>query len=111
MAQVVKGSQLHEWIDDYLTYLKRAWEDIPALAAEWDEWDEHSKLVFDVNLGVPNDRLYQLREWAAQGLLTPAQRERYDELLRLVDRHRPTLARLLGDDAGPAPTDDGGAGG
>jgi hypothetical protein len=54
-------------------------------------------LTFIFNWGVPADRLAQLHEWAQQGLLTPAQRARYEELLKLVDTHRPTLERLLAD--------------
>ena len=45
------------------------------------------------------DRLHQLRQWAEQNLLTEAQQARYEELLALVAHHRPTLERLLADDA------------
>jgi hypothetical protein len=44
---------------------------------------------------VPADRLAQLRGWAEQGLPTPAQRQRYDDLLRLVARNPDTLTYLL----------------
>jgi hypothetical protein len=97
MAQVASDAKLGEWIDEYLVYLTRAWKGIPQLAAEWEEWDEHSRLVFDLNWAVPEDRLLQLRHWAEQGLLTPAQCTRYQELLKLVEKNRPTLERLLAD--------------
>ena len=95
MAQVAQRAKLREWIEDYLDYLFREWESIPALAAEWEEWDENSKLTFVIDWGVPEDRLGQLRQWAEKDLLTPAQRARYEELLWLVAQHRPVLERLL----------------
>ena len=97
MAQVVPDAERGAWIDDYLEYLIREWESIPGLAAEWDEWDDLSQLTFVVNWGVPADRLAQLHQWAEQGLLTPAQRQRYEQLLQLVAQHRPTLEELLKD--------------
>ena len=97
MAHVTHDMTLCAWIDDYLSYLIRAWAAIPETAAEWDDWDEHSQLVFVINWGVPQDRLHQLKGWAADGLLTPAQCQRYQELLQLIEQHRPTLERLLAD--------------
>jgi len=94
---VTQSPELRARIDHYLHYLLREWEGIPALAAEWGDWDEDSRLVFDVNWGVPADRLYQLQRRAEQGLLAPEQRARYDELLQLVERHRPLLEELLKD--------------
>jgi hypothetical protein len=97
MAQVRTPAELHAWIEDYLNYLIAEWEDIPSLAAEWDDWDHDSQLTFIVNWGVPADRLHQLRGWAEQGLLTPGQRVRYARLEELVAQHQPTLERLLAD--------------
>ena len=95
MAQVVQDAQLQSRIEHFIVYLLAKWASIPALAAEWAEWDEDSKLSFVHDWGVPEDRLYQLQQWAAQGALTPAQRSRYAELTELVARHRPTLEWLL----------------
>lgn len=92
---VAAAPQVQTQIDEFLDYLLRIWGGIPALAAEWGEWDEDSKLTFVHNWGVPTDRLHQVQEWAAQGLLTLAQQARYAELRRLVVRHGPTLDRLL----------------
>jgi hypothetical protein len=97
MAQVRTPAELQAWIEDYLNYLIAEWEDIPALAAEWDEWDDSSRLTFVVNWGVPADRLHQLQGWAEQGLLRPEQRARYERLQELVAQHQPTLERLLAD--------------
>jgi hypothetical protein len=95
MAQVVPDAELRARIDRYLAYLFDQWEQLPEMAAEWDEWDHDSRLTFALNWGVPADRLAQLRGWAADGLLTPAQRERYDALLALVEINRETLTYLL----------------
>lgn len=95
MAHVASPAEVQEAIADYLDYLLGAWRGIPELAAEWPEWDEHSRFVFAFDWDVPEDRLCQLAKWAAQDLLTPAQRAHYDELLRLVEQNRPILNDLL----------------
>ena len=104
MAQVVSNPDLDEWfrgqdmakrIDSFLAYLIRSWSGIPELAAEWPEWDEHSRLSFVMDWPVCEDRLHMLRMWAEQGKMTPAQCARYEELLKLVAEYRPTLVRLL----------------
>jgi hypothetical protein len=95
MAKLDADAQLGAWIEDYLEYLWGEWEQLPAMAAEWDEWDHESRLTFVEDWGVPSDRLAQLRGWADEGLLTPAQRERYDRLLQLVAQNDETLTHLL----------------
>lgn len=102
MARVVQRPGLHATIAEYLEYLLGVWHGVPDLAAEWSEWDEHSRLVFALDWGVADDRLHQLAQWAAQGLLTSAQQARYDDLLGLMARHRPLLATLLRDTTHPA---------
>jgi hypothetical protein len=98
-AQVeVRGGKVQgERIDDYLDYLTHTWESLPELAVEWDTWDEESRLTWVVNWAVPEDRLSQLEQWAVAGLLTPAQRERYDMLRALTARNQTLLDRLLRD--------------
>jgi hypothetical protein len=88
-------------IDQYLDYLVRQWEGIPALADEWDEWDEHSRLIFALDWPICEDRLGQLEAWVGQGLLTPTQQARYDLLLTLIVQHRPTLEQLLDNSCEP----------
>jgi hypothetical protein len=68
MAQVAQDPQLQARIDRYVEYLRREWDSIPALAAEWDEWDEHSRFVFALEWPICEDRLHELRQWAEQGL-------------------------------------------
>lgn len=95
MARVAQDPKLRGSVEHYLDHLVRHWESIPELAAEWDDWDEESRLTFVANEGVPSDRLGSLRQWAAQGLLTPEQWRRYEQLERLVAEHRPKLEHLL----------------
>ena len=95
MAQVARGVQLDERIDDYLAYLIKRWQGIPRLAAEWADWDEDSRLVFDLNWAVAEDRLLQLQGWDDQGQLTADQQTRLGKLKALVAEYRPTLDRML----------------
>ncbi|HEX5505658.1 MAG TPA: hypothetical protein VFW96_23775 [Thermomicrobiales bacterium] len=95
MTHGASRAEVQDAITDYLDYLLQTWQGVPDTAAEWSEWDEYSRFVFAFDWDVPEDRLGQLKRWAAQGLFTPAQRARYDELLRLVERNRPILNALL----------------
>jgi hypothetical protein len=61
----------------------------------WDRWEEYEQLDFVIEWPIREDRLLQLREWDDQSLLTGEQRTRYADMLALIDRHRPTLERLL----------------
>lgn len=82
-------------MDDYLVYLKGEWDAVPAIAAEWDEWEDHEQLDFAIEWPIREDRLHQLQQWTNEGLLTPAQRDRFEELLALVNTRRPLIERLL----------------
>lgn len=95
MAQVTHDPQLSAWIDDYLDYLLGEWNSVPLLAREWAAWDEHGRLVFALDWPIREDRLHQLAQWREQDCFSPAQCDRYEELLRLVRQHRPVLEELL----------------
>lgn len=97
MPEVVRKADVYEWVEDYLTYLFAEFEDLPEVAAEWDEWDDYAQLDFVIEWPIRMDRLHQLRQWSEQELLTPEQRRRYDELLHLVEANRPLLEKLLRD--------------
>jgi hypothetical protein len=95
MAQVAHDPQVVVRIDDYLDYLIRTWEGVPLEVREWDEWDEFTRLSYDLDWGVPNERLAQLHSWSEQGLFNAAQHARFNQLLALVARYQPLLARIL----------------
>lgn len=95
MAQVAPASSLDARADRYLSYLRREWRGVQELVEQWDSWDEHSRLVFELNWAVPEDRLAQLRSWYEADLLSADRRRHYEELMALVDRMRPVLDRML----------------
>ena len=95
MAQGAEQAQRQTRADHYLDYLLGEWAAIPDLAAEWTAWDEDDRLDFVLEWPIREDRLLQLQAWDATDLLTAEQRRRYAALQRLIQRHRPTLERLL----------------
>lgn len=97
MAKVAQRPELREWIDDYLEYLCDEWRDVPQVVREWHEWEDHVQLEFLCEWPIREDRLHQLEQWAEQGLLTPDQDTRYQQLLGLVAAYRPVLEDLLKD--------------
>ena len=97
MASVTRHTELATWIDQSLDYLTGDWKAIPEIAADWDNRDELERLDFVVEWPLREDRLLQLKQWHQEGLLTPPQRERFDELRWLIQHHRATLERVLAD--------------
>ncbi len=95
MDQLTQDAAVAMRIDHDLDYLIREWRNIPLLADEWDDWDDHSQLIFVLNWAVPNDRLGELRKQADQGLLNAEQQARYDELQQIIAQHEPWLERIL----------------
>jgi hypothetical protein len=97
MAQVRPDTELQAWIDDYLAHLLSEWADNPVVADGWDEWEEHERLDFVLEWPIRENRLHQLRQWAAEGRLTMPQQRQYDDLMMLESRNRSKLERLLTD--------------
>ena len=95
MAEVTHLPDVLERTENYLDYLFVEFRAIPEVAAEWEEWEEPDRLDYVIEWPIREDRLQQLAGWATAGLLTPAQRARYDALLALVAEQRPTIDRLL----------------
>lgn len=93
MAQVT--ADVSSRIDHFLDYALSEWTAVPSYAEEFDTWDEIQQLAFVHEWAIRESALQVLRESAGQGLLSRGQRSRYDELLKLVARHCPTLERLL----------------
>jgi hypothetical protein len=97
MAKVTPDNQVQARADRYLEYLFCEWRRVPEVAQGWDEWDDYEQLDFIIEWPIREDRLYQLQQWIGEGLLRSDQRTRYQELMKLVAQHRPTLDRLLAD--------------
>jgi hypothetical protein len=95
MAAEVEKWSLSERIDAYLTEVTAAWATVPDDAAEWDEWDEESRLVYRFGWTNPRDAWHDLKQWVAEGHLTPEQQCRFEQIERLMEANGDTLARLL----------------
>ncbi|MBA2447415.1 MAG: hypothetical protein H0V51_05250 [Chloroflexi bacterium] len=96
MAQVARDLRRQPDVDYHLDYQFRAWGSIPEYTDRWPEMDAIDKEVFHLEwVGITESRLEQLQRWAEQGLLTPTQRDHYDELQQLVAQHRPAAEALL----------------
>jgi hypothetical protein len=87
MAHASVTAPASEWIERYLDVLIMEWAGFPALAEEWPDWDEFSKLTFVEDWGSRNVMLADLRAWAASGAMSCDQYERYRELLALIEKY------------------------
>lgn len=95
MAQVAPISDVSGSIESYLKYLTLVMDDLVEVDAEWDSWTDLQQLDFVIEWDIKRDRLSQLANWYEQGLLAPSQQDRYLQLLKVLDRDRPILDRLL----------------
>lgn len=97
MATVAQQPELMTRIEHALDYLLSEWSAIPEVAAEWDDWDEYSRLDFVLEWPIREDQRHLLQGWRAHKLLNANQLERLLHLEELIDRNRPVLERLLED--------------
>lgn len=93
MAQVKQEGQKN--IEKLLELSRAAWEELPEVATEIDEWDADSQLTYVVEWPLEYDRLHQLGRYAKHGLMTEEQSRRYRELKELVAKNRPILDQIL----------------
>ena len=94
MATLTQPTEFVAWIDRSLDYSIEEWSEIPEIARKWSSWDERDRLDFVLEWPLSEIRLRELQTWAAQGRLSATQRKRFEELERLILRHRTTLDRL-----------------
>lgn len=92
MAQVVRTT--HERIDRILSILEEQWGCLSEVETEIDEWDLIDQIVFIEEWPLEEQRLDQMKVYAAEGALTEEQMARYEELKRVVTRNRPIIRRL-----------------
>jgi hypothetical protein len=92
MAQVTPRTGLGiEWQLDWSLW---QWGRLPAVEAEIDRWDSLDQLHFIEEWPLEEERLRRLQRYAAEGMLSAKQLARYEELKRLVEKHRPIIRRL-----------------
>jgi hypothetical protein len=82
-------------VDWLLDYLLAEWEDIPNIAREWPTWTKIDRIHALIDWPVVESNLRALEDYAAQGILTPAQSEQYTRLHVLVTKYRPLLQQLM----------------
>ena len=70
------------------------WRRLPRVEAEIDQWDQLDQILFLEEWTLEEERLLRLERDAANGTFTPEQRQRYEQLQRLVAKNRPIIKRL-----------------
>ncbi len=96
MAHVAQPPAVQSNVDYHLDYQFQAWESIPEYIEWWPGMDASQKEAFHLEwVGITESRLGDLQRWADLRVLTTAQYARYEELLKLIARHRPLVERLL----------------
>ncbi len=70
------------------------WDRLSEIEAEIDGWDLLDQLDFIEEWPLEEERLLRLEGHAAEGAMTPDQRQRYEDLKRLVAQNRPIIRRL-----------------
>jgi hypothetical protein len=95
MASLAQQSATSSRIDHVLAVLTRQWKAIPEVVSTWEPWDELDRLDFVIEWPTREIRLKQLRKWNDEGQLSAQQRQRFEEMEQLMQRHRAAVDRLL----------------
>lgn len=93
MAQVDPKTRVD--VDRLLSQAAASWEELPEVEREIDSWRLEDQLVFTEEWPIQEDRLRRLAQHAESNAFTETQHARYQELLSLVERHRPVLERIM----------------
>lgn len=92
MAQTL--TQVQRDIAWQLDWSLSRWGRLPDVEAEIDEWDLIDQIDFVEEWTLEEERLQQLERHAAEGVMTPEQSTRYEELQGLVAKHGPIIRHL-----------------
>ena len=95
MAQVAWRYEPERFVSRDLDRLLALWRSIPEQATEWPEWDDYSRSDFRIEWPIERERLCRVREAANADMLVNDQRDKYEELLRLIEEHRATVEWML----------------
>jgi hypothetical protein len=82
-------------VDHLLGRALAAWEKLPDVEREIDDWDLTDQIVFVEEWPLEEMRLQRLAEYAEAGQLDGAQHAEYARLLAIVVRNRPIITRLI----------------
>ena len=95
MVATVRHSALDsERVETFLRYLETEWASVPAMSAAWANWDEADRLDLQLEWGIRDDRLGQLREALVSGALSRPQANRLAAVCELERRYRPLLETM-----------------
>lgn len=92
MAQV--ATDVQRKVDRLLNDLLVAWEDLPKVAREIDQWDLIEQIDYVEEWAPKEDQAARLRRLIALPDVTKEQRQRYERLGHLMQTNRPILERL-----------------
>ena len=94
MAQVAPASTTHAPIDLLLGHASEAWQRLPRVAAEIDEWDAVDQVRFIEEWPLEEQRLCRLETFATSGAMSAAQQLEFRRLMEVVRENRPIIERL-----------------
>jgi len=94
VAQV--SDETREHIEELLDECSEEWARLPEVEREIAVWDETRALTYLAEWPLHEQHLRMLEAYAADGALTPDERQRLDRLEQLARRHRPIAQRLRG---------------
>jgi hypothetical protein len=97
MAQVVRVPRLADFVKNDLRNLLGFWRGVPELAEEWPEWDENSRLDVIHQWPIEREALQRVMDASAAGILNEQQQRDWLELSGLIEIHRDTVERMLGE--------------
>jgi hypothetical protein len=92
MAQVAHSTQRQ--IDRLLARSFDEWQELPEVEGAIDGWEQIDQIVYVEEWTLAEERLIRLERYADDGLLTPEQTARHNDLKRLVAQNRPIIERL-----------------
>jgi hypothetical protein len=92
MAQVATVAE--DRLDYLLDYLTDAWQELPRIVTEIDDWDLLEQLDYVEEWGAKDSLAHKLEELLDTPSANDAQRARYADLQRLISRNRPILDSL-----------------
>jgi hypothetical protein len=79
--------------DFLLEYLLTAWQELPSVERTIDDWDLIEQIDYVEEWSVKESLLLELTR-CAPNAMTDEQRQKYDELQKVIEKHRPILQRL-----------------
>ena len=94
MAQI--SDETREHIEELLDECGEEWARLPEVEREIATWDETQALTYLAEWPLHEQHLRLLESYAADGALTPEERQRLEELQRLAVRNRPIVERMRG---------------